>query len=134
MAGSPGSNSNDMDHNQAPSPRFAHCSCIHGDYLYVWGGRNQTRTFYPVDNELYRYHLPSKRWMKIKPKLNPLYKQRDTYNGSNPQPRYKPFAVTGATAIVYRDCIYIFGGYHSRYTNQLLKYDIYHNYWSVVEA
>lgn len=124
----------DSQGSERPPARFGHCCCIHDDSLYVWGGRSQTHTFHPVDNELWRYHLCSQRWKKIKPKLNPYYKSTETYHGSNPQPRCKPFAVVGATAIIHQNCIYAFGGYHSRYTNALLKYDIYNNYWCVVDA
>lgn len=123
------------EHAQAPSPRFGHVSCIHEDHLYVFGGRRDLRNYTPFDSTLYRYHLVTKKWEKIVPNLNPLYRKGSHYNLGNPQPQFEPqSAVTGATAVVYDDAIWIFGGYHHRYTNQMLKYDIYQNYWCVVDA
>jgi len=93
-----------------PCPRFSFCTITSGGGLYVWGGRSSREDFKVVENAMWRWDFQEMRWEQI---TGP-----DT-----------PESRTGATAVLHEGCIWIFGGYHSKYTNTMIKYDIKENIW-----
>lgn len=65
--------------------------------MYVYGGHvpDALNFIRDVKNDFYSYHFGSKKWETIQPR-----------NGSEPLP-YK----TEHTAVIYKNCMYLFGGY-----------------------
>ena len=108
-------NNDENEMNKIPCKRFSFCSCIYEDKLYIFGGRSSKANFITVDNNLYYFDLIHRKWdIKRKPK----------------PPNFVPNSLTGATAIIYNNRMYIFGGYNVRYSSDLLMYDFRDNIWT----
>jgi len=98
-----------------PCPRFSFCSVSYSGGLYVWGGRSSLDDFKVVENSMWRFDFKERHWERLVP--------------ANSQE-----SRTGATAVLHNGCIWIFGGYHSKYTNTMIKYDIKNNRWEREET
>eukprot|EP01060_Flectonema_neradi_P030424 TRINITY_DN4421_c0_g1_i1.p1 TRINITY_DN4421_c0_g1~~TRINITY_DN4421_c0_g1_i1.p1 ORF type:complete len:436 (+),score=39.84 TRINITY_DN4421_c0_g1_i1:82-1389(+) len=73
-----------------PSPRFGHTAVVYEDSMIVFGGRDGR-----CSDELWEFKFMKKTWHRI------------------PQPQRsfeKPRARAGHTAVVHKDCMYLFGG------------------------
>ena len=75
----------------APSPRYFHSCCIHGNKLYTYGGYNGTDRL----ADMHAYDFETNHWTEV-----------DCSNGERPSGR------SSLVAQVYENCLYIFGGYN----------------------
>ena len=72
-----------------PTPRSRYSSWVYGNDWYVWGGYDGTTYF----NDLYKFNFTTQTWSGVLP-----------VTGTLPSGRY------GASAVVYGNYVYIFGG------------------------
>lgn len=86
----------------APSPRYFHSCCIHGNKLYTYGGYNGTDRL----ADMLAYDFETNHWTEV-----------DCSNGERPSGR------SSLVAQVYENCLYIFGGYNgSTVLNDFYKF------------
>jgi len=80
----------------APNARVCHSALVYGDKMYIYGGHVPDAMNYirDVKNDFYAYNFASKKWEFVQPKSD------------NALP-YK----TEHTAVLYKNCMYLFGGY-----------------------
>jgi len=80
----------------APNARVCHSALVYGDRMFIYGGHVPDAMNYirDVKNDFYSYHFGNKKWEFIQPKSD------------NTLP-YK----TEHTAVLYKNCMYLFGGY-----------------------
>jgi len=111
-----------------PSPRDRHVSIVHDNTFYVFGGFDGTsrvNDFYAFD--LSSYHNASspstnnanscQYWRKIRP----------SQHNTPPSPRHSH------SAVVYKDCMYIFGGYDGSYRSDFQSFNFRTRRWNVVQ-
>jgi len=96
-----------------PSPRFSFCSISLGDKYYVWGGRNNPHTFDVVENAMHIYDLPTGTWETVE------------------DPSYTT-SLTGATPVVWNGKIWTWGGYSTKYHNDMHVFDPKTKRWAEV--
>lgn len=58
-----------------PSPRVAHCQCIVGDRLYIFGGREGITMQEKPLNDLFYFDLISRNWVQVDAKSSPPSKR-----------------------------------------------------------
>lgn len=75
----------------APSPRYFHSCCIHGNKLYTYGGYNGSDRL----ADMLAYDFETNHWSEV-----------DCTNGERPSGR------SSLVAQVYENSLYIFGGYN----------------------
>lgn len=93
----------------APPKRQAHASAVYSDSMYVFGGE-RSAYFY---SDLWRYEFASDAWTFIPVK-----------NTSSALGRYDH------TAVVYGDCLYVYGGRSPNPLGDFWKYDFNLQTWS----
>jgi len=101
-----------------PEPRLCHSSLIWKDQMYVHGGHNTvrgTQLFAEVKNDLWKYKFDERQWEQMKVDGMP--------------------AKTEHSAVIYKNKMYLFGGYSGEYfTNSLYCFDFDTNVCSAVPA
>lgn len=97
---------------QVPSPRYGHCSVVHNDILYVFGGHDKNGF---ACNDLYEFHFSQLSWEK------PLIR------GIVPKEVYHH------SAVVHEGSMYIFGGYRKNY-NEISEYRFATKSWSFLQT
>ena len=86
----------------APSPRYFHSCCIHGNKLYTYGGYNGSDRL----ADMLAYDFETNHWSEV-----------DCTNGERPSGR------SSLVAQVYENSLYIFGGYNgSTVLNDFYKF------------
>lgn len=106
-----------------PCPRFSCCVANWNGGFYVWGGRQSREHFKTVENSMWRFDFKEKTWSRIEGK-SAGGGHNDEYQESR----------TGATGVVHDDALWVFGGYHSKYTNTMIKFDFKTSTWSRVQT
>jgi len=90
-----------------PGSRLCHSCVTYGGYMWIHGGHNTcvgTQTFAEVKNDLWRYNFTEKTWEQMIVSNLP--------------------AKTEHSAVVYKNKMYLFGGYSGdNFTNTLYSYD-----------
>jgi len=78
----------------APTARVCHSALVYEEKMYIYGGHVPDSMNYirDVKNDFYAYHFTSRKWEPIHPKSEMPYK-------------------TEHTAVLYKNCMYLFGGY-----------------------
>lgn len=99
--------------SECPSGRFSFCSISLGEKYYVWGGRNNPHTFEVVENTMYVYNFPENAWESL---------EDPTFTTS----------LTGATPVVWNNKIWTWGGYSTKYHNDMHCFDPETKTWSEV--
>jgi len=101
-----------------PCKRFSFCSVCIEDRIYVWGGRNNKQTFDVVENSMYILHLKETpaRWEIV-------HDEESVYKSS----------LTGATPVVYDGKIWVWGGYSTKYHNDMNVFDPKTKAWGEVK-
>lgn len=98
-----------------PSPRDRHCAVVYKDGFYVFGGFDGHARV----NDLHRYDILSGEWSRILPSWDNL---------AVPTPRHSHCAV------VYKDSMFVFGGYDGSYRCDLFEYNFLTNSWRCIET
>lgn len=95
-----------------PSARSLHTTSMCNDCMFVFGGFDGVER----RNDMYVFNFTTKTWRLV-----------DNATGSPPTPRDRH------TSVVYRNCLYIFGGFdgHAR-TNDLYQFDIETCHWTQI--
>nr|CAI5831057.1 unnamed protein product [Callosobruchus analis] len=96
--------------NSAPSARAKHSATLVGDHVYLLGGRNGNLPM----RDFWKYHLVTGKWTQLQPSGDKLP------------------CLQEHTAVVYKDCIYVFGGevgFSAATETPLWVYDIRGNSW-----
>lgn len=96
----------------APCPRYGHCSVVHNDIMYVFGGYDQNGF---ACNDLYEFDLASLTWSK------------PTISGVVPKEAYHH------SGVVHKGSMYCFGGYRKAY-NEILEYRFATKSWSFLQT
>jgi len=83
--------------DSSPPSRVCHSAVVYGDRMYVFGGHvpDPLNFIRDVKDDFYSYHLTTKKWEPVVLR-----------SGSEPLP-FK----TEHTAVVHKNCMYLFGGY-----------------------
>lgn len=98
---------------QAPKPRYCHSSVIYKDKMIIFAGYDSSGFL----SDLYELHLS---------RQLPLWKRIDA-NGNIPSAR------ADHTAVLWRDAMYVFGGFDGTHcNNELWKYDIKSERWTLL--
>jgi len=98
-----------------PSPRDRHCAVVYGNAFYVFGGFDgSART-----NDFYKFDIVTGEWNRIIPNV---------IDSTMPTPRHSH------SAVVYKDSMWVFGGYDGSYRCDLYEYNFITNVWSVIET
>lgn len=81
----------------SPPARVCHSALVYGEKMFIYGGHVPDTFNYirDVKNDFYSYHFGTKKWEVVHPKND---------GGSLP---FK----TEHTAVLYKNCMYLFGGY-----------------------
>jgi N-acetylneuraminic acid mutarotase len=97
-----------------PSPRDRHCAVVYKDGFYVFGGFDGHARV----NDLHRYDISSGQWRLILP----------SFTDGVPTARHSHCAV------VYKDSMFVFGGYDGSYRSDLYEYNFLANRWRRIET
>lgn len=108
------------------SGRYEHTSCLYGNCMIVFGGRAKTQALpfqkpiFVFDENIYSLNLESFYWDKL-------------YVEGNLMP------LSGHSANVYKDCMYIFGGIaligqNLMRSNHLFKFDFLSNKCEIIDT
>eukprot|EP01124_Arcella_intermedia_P003169 TRINITY_DN11730_c0_g1_i1.p1 TRINITY_DN11730_c0_g1~~TRINITY_DN11730_c0_g1_i1.p1 ORF type:complete len:349 (-),score=66.84 TRINITY_DN11730_c0_g1_i1:5-1051(-) len=109
-----------LGNSPVPPGRQGHAWAVHGQHLYVFGGRiadtrtgsKSTRT---IVNDLWRFNLDGFQWELVESL------------GEVPSPRHNH------TALAYQDKIWVFGGTGGDHIfNELLAFDLKNNTWQLL--
>lgn len=100
---------------EPPSPRDRHSAVVYKNEFYVFGGFDGHARV----NDLYKYDIEDNTWSRIIP---------STISTTIPTPRHSH------SAVVYKDSMYIFGGYDGSYSCNLYEYNFVNNAWSLVNT
>ena len=103
-------------HSDIPFQRYGHSVVSKGDFIYLWGGRNDNC----ADNTLYCFDTISRQWLS-----------RPSVSGSIPGAR------DGHTAVVINNQMYIFGGYEElteRFSNDIYVLDLKTFVWKYLSV
>ena len=100
-----------------PAPRAGHSAAIHGNWMYVLGGKGEENTKF---NDFWKFDLERKVWEEIRVDDELTV----------------PVARSGHSAVVYIDYIIMFGGIFeiTRELNDVHVFDIKRNHWVVLFA
>ncbi|XP_050538123.1 uncharacterized protein LOC126903731 isoform X2 [Daktulosphaira vitifoliae] len=101
--------------NSIPPTRSKHSAAVHGNHIYVVGGRNGN---WPL-KDIWRYDLVQNAWEQLHPTGDTLQNLQEH------------------TAVVYQDKVYIFGGevsFSSASESPLWSYSIKDNQWNKVKC
>jgi N-acetylneuraminic acid mutarotase len=95
-----------------PSARSLHTASMWNDCMFVFGGFDGVER----RNDMHVFNFTTKTWRLV-----------DNATGSPPTPRDRH------SSVVYRNCLYIFGGFdgHAR-TNDLYQFDIETSHWTQI--
>ncbi|XP_018335554.1 uncharacterized protein LOC108744347 [Agrilus planipennis] len=99
----------------SPSARSKHSATLVGNYVYVLGGRNGNLPM----KDFWRYNLVTGKWQQLKPSGDKLP------------------CLQEHSAVVYKDCIYVFGGevsFSAGGETPLWVYDIKNNSWKKIQS
>ncbi|XP_026807019.1 uncharacterized protein LOC113549757 [Rhopalosiphum maidis] len=101
--------------NSVPPSRSKHSAAVHGNHIYVVGGRNGN---WPL-KDIWRYALSNNTWEQLHPTGDTLQNLQEH------------------TAVVYQDKVYVFGGevgFSSASESPLWSYSIKDNLWKKVKG
>eukprot|EP01031_Cornospumella_fuschlensis_P037260 gene37260-45234_t len=114
-----------LNSSHAPCARDRHVAVVYEDSLYIFGGFDGTSRV----NDLHRYNFITNTWYDLNPPpphahahTNPPH----TYEAPTPSPRHSH------SAVVYRDSMYVFGGYDGAYKNDFHALAFASNSWRPV--
>ena len=85
---------------------------VYKESIFIFGGYDGFNRV----NDFYEYNVTSRSWQEV------LYQGRSTA----PSPRHSH------SAVVYKDSMYVFGGYDGKYKNDFFKFDFLNNDWSEI--
>mmetsp|Transcript_10290 Transcript_10290/g.26135 ORF Transcript_10290/g.26135 Transcript_10290/m.26135 type:complete len:786 (+) Transcript_10290:111-2468(+) len=98
------------------SPRTGHAVVVWNNCFYLFGGTDENAR----QSDIYCFTVSTKRWCLV-----------------NPVTGTPPSARSGSKAVVYRDCVFYFGGYTKKdgeYFNDLFQFDIQKSHWTEVKC
>jgi len=98
----------------APPERFSFCSVGIGDKYYIWGGRNNRNNFEVVENSMHIFDFRTNMWESV---------ADEDYT----------ISLTGAMPVVWNDKIFVWGGYSTKYHNDMHMFDPETKQWALVE-
>jgi len=96
----------------APSPRDRHISVVYQNSIYIFGGFDGTSRV----NDFYGFDFSTMRW-------NAIHPQHGTFA---PSPRHSH------SAVVYKDSLYVFGGYDGSYRSDFHQFHFPTGRWSAI--
>jgi N-acetylneuraminic acid mutarotase len=102
-----------LNNVNAPSPRDRHSAVIYENSFVIFGGFDGVTR---VD-DLHVYDLETNTWSSV-----------DSYTGVPPSARHSHSAVR------WRDCLYIFGGYDGSYRSDFHEFNFKQSKWTQVAA
>lgn len=94
-----------------PTKRYVHTAVIWHDNMYIFGGHHERETNV---NDLYELNIPTRHWKQIFAK------------GSIPLKR------NGHSACVYKDSMFVFGGYSGLMFNDFYEFQFKTKTWKNV--
>jgi len=98
--------------SQVPSKRTDHSLVLFNDYLYLFGGKGGKSGKEDLYNDLYKFNLLTKTWTEIKGEREELK------------------VSVGHSANVYKDSMYIFGGWNGKTCmDDFYQYSFHTNIW-----
>jgi hypothetical protein len=141
---------------QVPSPRDRHTAVAHGSTFYVFGGFDGTSRV----SDLFGFDVDLMAWREVRPRMMATTTMaNNNNNGGNyvaaenllqPHPALGVENERGAVlqsqfhpppsprhshaAVVYRNCMYVFGGYDGSYRSDFHKFDFDQLTWKPVPA
>lgn len=138
---------------QVPSPRDRHTAVTHGSTFYVFGGFDGTSRV----SDLFGFDVDLMAWREVRPRMmattmanNNVGNYVAAENLLQPHPALGVENERGAVlqsqfhpppsprhshaAVVYRNCMYIFGGYDGSYRSDFHKFDFDQLTWKPVPA
>ena len=101
-----------------PSPRDRHVSVIHGRSIFIFGGYDGFNRV----NDFYEYNIDYNSWQEVL-----------TNENDGREPNLPPSPRHSHSAVVFKDCLYIFGGYDGSYKNDFHKFNFVKNTWEVIK-
>jgi len=96
-----------------PLPRDRHVAVVYNRSIYIFGGYDGFNRV----NDFFEYNVDCDSWQEV------IFDGRD----GPPTPRHSH------SAVVYEDCLYVFGGYDGNYKNDFYKFNFTKNHWSKIK-
>jgi len=107
----------DIKTKGSPEGRLCHTGVVHDDRMYVFGGHTTqpaSEYFHTVRQDMYEYTFATRQWAEV------------SSDGSKR---------TEHTTIVYKDSMYVFGGYSGTgYENAVVSYNFKERAWTTLEV
>ena len=98
----------------APSPRDRHVSVVYQNSLFIFGGFDGTSRV----NDFYQFDFNTMSWNTIHP----------AHGSIPPSPRHSH------SAVVYKDSLYVFGGYDGSYRSDFHEFNFRTRVWTVIPS
>lgn len=135
---------------QVPSPRDRHTAVAHGSTFYVFGGFDGTSRV----SDLYGFDVDLMAWREVRPRMTTTANAALNYVAAenllqphpvlgienergailHPQFHPPPSPRHSHAAVVYKHCMYVFGGYDGSYRSDFHKFDFDQLAWKPVPA
>mmetsp|Transcript_18781 Transcript_18781/g.71073 ORF Transcript_18781/g.71073 Transcript_18781/m.71073 type:complete len:526 (-) Transcript_18781:353-1930(-) len=102
-------------HGIAPSPRDRHVGVVYNGSMYIFGGYDGTNRI----NDFHQFHFETNTWDSV---------AMDVLSAAPPSPRHSH------AAAVYKNSLYVFGGYDGSYRSDFHEFNFLTHKWEQVTA